>query len=400
MKTAFHVPIDLMRGRGQVPLRHAVRIVLGRNLTSRRAFVESLLWGIGAGVFNNLLNPHVGVGFMLGSSLFIAFCIGYLSPIAWRWKVLPGRPRPVAVLMANGLVAFAVGFVCFYLSFMLAGLAFLGLSTVFMARFHAIAALISTAGFIFAFVGFYQVMGHDAERRERRTQREGERMTRLAEEARLVALRSQINPHFFFNALNTIAALIPRNPSDAERAVELLATALRPVLTREQPLVSTLESEIAVARAYGEIEQLRMGDRLRIEWRIDPAALARRIPSLSLQPLVENAVRHGAACTTRSTLITVDARIEEGDDLRISVRNICGEPGNDLVAAPLKPGHALHNIAARMCALFGPGAGLDVQAAMDGSHARADLTIPAPDDSISVNGPPAPGNHRGEGAWQ
>ena len=111
-------------------------------------------------------------------------------------------------------------------------------------------------------------------------------------EARLQALQARIRPHFLFNSLNAVLSLIRSEPRRAERALEDLADLFR-VLLREERRAVKLSEEIGLCRRYLEIEQLRLGERLQVEWRVDPDTDAVSIPPLILQPLAENAVHHG-----------------------------------------------------------------------------------------------------------
>ncbi|MDX2177174.1 MAG: histidine kinase [Candidatus Sumerlaeia bacterium] len=359
-------------GRGQVPLRHALRIGAGRSIASREALYHSLLWGVSIGLANGIMTPS-RIGYMMFANLMFSFAIGYLSSVPWRWRLVPAG-APVALrAVASTVVACAAGYMLFVASmtlphFLLYGA---GPSPELMRTFLRLGAF----GFVFAVVGFYIVLGQDEERRARLLERDARRLARLAEQARLVALRAQINPHFFFNALNTVAALIPTRPADAERAVELLAQALRPVLTREQPLLANVASEVEVARAYGEVERLRAGERLALTFDIEPAAAAREVPSLLLQPLVENSVRYGLDATTGTVAIAVRARID-GGALRLEVENrATGAAGPATGEAAHRPGHALHNVAQRLRALFGPDAGIRCEVGK--GWARAEVRIPA-----------------------
>lgn len=370
---------DLARGRGQVPLRHALRWSFGQNLRSREALVNSLLWGTGMGIVNAVTNHEQRLAAFLASFL-VAFCVGYLSMIPWRWRIVPRGAPFGAMLAANGFVAFLLGYVCFYVC-LWAGMFLVNGPQVFeWYSLYRIFAYVSSVGILFPIIGFYIAMGYDVERARRRTARAQARLERLAEEARIVALRAQINPHFFFNALNTIAALIPERPADAERAVELMATSLRPVLMRDQPLAATLESELRVARAYLEIERLRLGDRLQVRFDIEPGLDGAMMPSLCLQPLVENAVRHAASKSSLPTEVSVVAR-RDGDALRIDIAN---RPAAADAAAPdpswteVSPvqGHALHNLRVRLQALCGPESSLSVRVSPDGSSALASLFVP------------------------
>jgi two-component system sensor histidine kinase AlgZ len=111
-------------------------------------------------------------------------------------------------------------------------------------------------------------------------------------EARLQALQARIRPHFLFNSLNAVLSLIRKDPKRAEGALEDLAELFRTVMADNRQLI-TLRDELSLCRQYLNLEELRLGDRLRVEWRVDPAAEEALVPPMVLQPLVENAVYHG-----------------------------------------------------------------------------------------------------------
>ena len=129
--------------------------------------------------------------------------------------------------------------------------------------------------------------------------------------ARLLALQSQMNPHFLFNTLNTIAALIRHDPAAAERTVGNLAGVLRRTMGRSEQLVTTVDDELAYVRAYLAIEEERWRDRLTIHWEIEEGAGDYSVPPFVLQPLIENALKHGLAEMIEGGTITV--RIETRD---------------------------------------------------------------------------------------
>lgn len=377
--TGTHTRIDLLEGGGQVPLRHAVRIGLGRQIASREILFHSVLWGLGVGFFNALLSPpEIAAPIILGS-LLLAFGTGYTCTIPWRWRLVRGGP--VARLFLNGLLSFGIGYLLFFCSILGAFLLFRGGRALGPATVGPV-SFVALAGIVYTVLGFYFVAVENIERRERRARRASAHHERLAEQARIVALRAQINPHFFFNALNTIAALIPGRPADAERAVELLATALRPVLMREQPMRAPLEDELRVARAYAEIEQLRLGDRVSFHYDIAGECLACQTPSLLLQPLVENAVRHGAAVGNSPWLIHLAGRREENSlllELRSSPANLdLSAREADMAEIPFEKGHALENIALRLRSLFGEGAALHVRILEGTGAALVRVTVPQP----------------------
>jgi LytS/YehU family sensor histidine kinase len=136
-------------------------------------------------------------------------------------------------------------------------------------------------------------------------------MQNLVTQAELRALQAQINPHFFFNALNTIYGTIPRESAMARRLVVSLADLFRISFSSDRALIG-IEEEIRIVRAYLEIEQQRLGSKLRIEIDVDRSALPAEVPVLSIQPLVENAVKHGVAPRIEGGVVRLRIRAVEG----------------------------------------------------------------------------------------
>lgn len=162
--------------------------------------------------------------------------------------------------------------------------------------------------------------------------------------ARLAELQARIRPHFLFNTLNTAIALVQVDPPRAERVLEDLAELFRQALAAPQGR-TTLADEVALSRRYLDIEQLRFGERLQVRWQLDPAAAAAALPPLILQPLVENAVRHGVEPSAEGGWISVQTQVQ-GGHLVLTVRNTVPEQG----ALPFSPGHgmALRNVRQRL----------------------------------------------------
>jgi len=197
--------------------------------------------------------------------------------------------------------------------------------------------------------------------------REGEiQMARLAEQlstARFAALQAQLNPHFLFNTLNTIAVLVREGDrTGAARMVEQLSDVLRRTLTRHRTNEVTLEEELELVRQYLSIEQARFSDRLRPELEIDEAVLSAAVPSFALQHLVENAIRHGIARRADAGRVRVVAR-RDRDMLELSV--VDDGPGIDEQVA-IPKGHGIDSTRERLRALYGERASLVVARAPDG----------------------------------
>jgi two-component system, LytTR family, sensor kinase len=147
-----------------------------------------------------------------------------------------------------------------------------------------------------------------------------ERMRRQITEAELRALRAQINPHFLFNSLNTIADLIVTDPARAELMTVQLAKVFRHVLSNSDRQMITVSEELEFLRAYLEIEAVRFDDRLSVSFHVDAAATNETVPSLILQPVVENALKHGLARKVGPGALQISARREDGF-LRLTVED-------------------------------------------------------------------------------
>ncbi|MDB6106787.1 MAG: yehU 2 [Gammaproteobacteria bacterium] len=142
----------------------------------------------------------------------------------------------------------------------------------------------------------------------------------LLHRAQLQALRSQLNPHFLFNTLHSIAELVHENPKLAEQLILRLGELLRQMLRSSTLPDVPLAEEIDFVRGYVEIEQMRLGERLQVRWDVEPEALGVRVPSLILQPLVENAIQHGIAPLAAMGSLTIRAWREHGF-LHLQVRD-------------------------------------------------------------------------------
>jgi len=167
-----------------------------------------------------------------------------------------------------------------------------------------------------AFVGILQAF--DFRNRLLTSQLSLERVEKRLIESQLSALRLQLEPHFLFNALNAISAKVMKNPELVEEMIENLATLLRQSMECHASTEITLAQELALLDHYLAIQKLRFGDRIALNLKTDPAALSIKVPSLLLQPLVENAVRHGIERRRSGGAITVSARLAD-DHLQIRV---------------------------------------------------------------------------------
>jgi sensor histidine kinase YesM len=182
---------------------------------------------------------------------------------------------------------------------------------------------------------------------------EQERAQKLFAEARLSSLESRIHPHFFFNTLNSIAALIPEDPKRAEEIVSRLAALLRFSLDSSRNSLVPLAQEIMIVRDYLEIERVRFGDRLRYSIDVPPQLESAQVPPLAVQTLVENSVKHAIAGRREGGEVRIAARAS-GDGLALSVSDT--GPGFRLEQA--QPGHGIDNLIGRLAVLFGDAAAI------------------------------------------
>ncbi len=182
----------------------------------------------------------------------------------------------------------------------------------------------------------------------RETEAQRERLTSQLAQAQLQALRMQIHPHFLFNTLNSISALLHKDVEAADRMIARLGDFLRLTLKRSDAQLVDFEEELEFLKCYLDIELIRFQDRLTVEMDIDPQALSASVPNLILQPIVENAVRHGVAKQTRPGHIAIRAH-RQGERLVMNVE----DNGPGLSANSNGSGIGLSNTRARLEQFYG-----------------------------------------------
>ncbi len=301
-----------------------------------------------------------------------------------RWAGLPPWPRQLA------FAACAVAFVA--LAALGTELLFLLLRPLYEDRtdweFHLVVVIwrsILNAMVFLIFASVQHAMVSSARLRvhERRTAR----AEALRARAELEALRARFNPHFVFNTLHSLIALVRTDPDRAEQAIEEVAALIRYAsrLQRSQVDEVALEEEWRFAENYLALESLRLGDRLRVRHEIDPAAMDAPVPVFTLQPLVENAVRHAVA--PRADGGTIDIRgATTGTQLELHVSD--DGPGNNLRAVDASSGQGLRLLRQRLKALYEDRAELRIETSPGGGF---HVTVRLP---LDYDGHPAPGPAR------
>jgi LytS/YehU family sensor histidine kinase len=204
----------------------------------------------------------------------------------------------------------------------------------------------------------------------RTRQVEQERAYKLLAEARLSSLESRIHPHFLFNTLNSIAALIPTDPRRAEDTVGKLASLLRFSLNANHSGLVPLSQELKIVRDYLEIEKTRFGQRLSFQIEVPETLNDVKVPALALQSLVENSVKHVISQRAHGAIIQITGSSNSG---RVRLEVIDDGPGFALDA--ITPEHGLGNLIARLELLFGGAGQLEVSCA--GQRTTVSLSFPA-----------------------
>ena len=205
----------------------------------------------------------------------------------------------------------------------------------------------------------------------------------LARESELKALKAQVNPHFIFNCLNSISALTASDPARAREMCILLAEFLRQALALGDRTQIPLQQELDLIHAYISVEQIRFGARLKFEENIQPDLLGSSIPPLLLQPLIENAIRHGVATLTEGAWVRLEIVSRNPQKVSITVLN------NFDPEAPRRRGAGigLRNVRGRLDTTYGNSADFDVRT--DGDCFCVALEVPAESAKAAITATPA-----------
>lgn len=306
--------------------------------------------------------------------LFLVYAFICLS--AWYvCRAVPLRSSGAPTVLASSTLAAAV-----------AGGLWFGLARLWIAVFESmpgmestveryqqqIPVLFSAAILLFLLALAVNYLGLAFEEAREAEQRQFELQVH-ARNAELRALRAQLDPHFLYNCLNSIAALTTADAAGARRMCLLLGEFLRSTLHVGALARIPLADELALADRFLSIEQVRFGARLQIARQIDPTALVARVPPLCLQPLFENAIRHGVADLLDGGTIRLDVS-RAGDRLVIAIENPCDPDA----LTPMRHGTGMSNVRQRLSAMFGPSALMSARA--DAGLFRVDLNLPFSSD--------------------
>jgi sensor histidine kinase YesM len=334
--------------------------------TNRWAF--SLLWtNVAVGLVDLVVIATAPVHTLLQTLAFTfvyANLTSILALLVLGWllerlanRKLPSRGLPAWTIALPGILVFCAGG-CLLAQSLLATFGFSASQHFWLDYFHTLRfalplALVfglgaMTHASLLTRVHLMEHQLHEKELSEERTRK-------LAAETRLRSLESWIHPHFLFNTLNSISALIPQDPARAEQIVGRLATLLRASLDSSSQSLIPLRQELALVESYLDIERVRLGEKLYATIEV-PAALAEtKVPPMSIQSLVENAVKYGITPQTNGGTILI-ATLADNDAISIEIRD--SGPGFDLAAIPAN--HGLDKLVQRLDALYGENASLKV----------------------------------------
>ena len=222
------------------------------------------------------------------------------------------------------------------------------------------------------FIYFVILLGSAAMKHAQARQQEEIEAGRLAgqlSEARLALLQRQLHPHFFFNALQAISTLIHRDPATADKLLVRLSSLLRAMLDEASSQTLSLRTELDLTRKYVDIEQVRFGDRLRVDWSVDDSLLDIRVPSLIVLPLVDNAIRHGLSEKLGPGRLKIGATSQDSSLLMTVEDDGLG------ATVPLCCGLGIGNTRERLTTIYGEHASLSIDTSPRGGF-RATIQIP------------------------
>lgn len=329
----------------------------GRDLLLWGAVTGLLVYGIGIVSLGQSFDAGAALLSIGIATLYVALMGSFMSLVDhWVSRRVPLRSqRAVAVHTVAQAVSVLVSFI------LVTALLKLLLGPYFMVEWVPL-LIVALVAFSAALIG----SSFSTMQRFHRRMREAEA---AAYEAQLQALRAQINPHFLFNAFNSIAALIRTRPDAAETVVEDLSDLFRYTLRASKQESATLGAELRAARLYLKIEQVRFRERLQVNLDVPTVLRTARMPSMTLQPLVENAVKHGAGQTPDPCTLCLCAR-REGNQLHLRVTDT--GPGFDTTDLDdaLSRGTGLANVCERLRLFF------DGEAALSLLPQGVELTMP------------------------
>jgi two-component system, LytTR family, sensor histidine kinase AlgZ len=342
----------------------------------RRLTLYLLAWIPLAGILLYLLVSQGGLSWLRAAVLAIPLCIVYAFICLSAWYSCRGTPLEASsfsrLALTHLTAAMVAGFIWVAtargLAIALAALAGFGGLEQQVARDYPLLLGSGVLLYLLAVALHYVLLSDQASRQAEKREAEARL---LARDSELKALKTQVNPHFIFNCLNSISALTSSDPTKAREMCILLADFLRKTLGLGEKSLIPLREELALLHAYLSVEQIRYGARLRLEENTDPNTLECLLPPLLLQPLIENAVAHGVAHLTDGGWIRLEISESGSENLSIEIEN------NFDPEAPRRRGAGigLKNVRQRLNTSYGSRAGFDVHT--DHNRFMVGIKLPA-----------------------
>ena len=326
---------------------------------------QSFLFYYAYGSYVPVLIPDIIISFLIYSGLALAIWF----PLSYFNRSVAKIPVLISNLLAIG--AIVVVSWCYISKYLVPQImpSFTGFDDYWDKTFPY---RIGTGAFLYGLVILTYYLIDSLERLAEKRTKEAQ-LESLVRETELKMLRSQINPHFLFNSLNSVSSLTITDPDKARTMVIKLSEFMRYALSRKDEKPVTLQSELNNLRLYLDIETVRFGDRLSVEETIDPACLNAMLPVMILQPLYENAIKHGVYESTKKVTIKTTVRFSEGF-VEISIFNTF-----DPEATPVKgTGTGLTNVTRRLEILYGSSALIKTEKGEDSFLVR--IFIPVDQD--------------------
>jgi hypothetical protein len=329
-----------------------------RNTTSLGAYLG--LWTLLAAVIAALIRVPSTLGWSQALSVSVPLCMLYAFVCLTPWYLC--RAFPLGLARGSRLVINQLGAAILACALWIGAARLLAFAIDLGPQLNPAVPQLVVVGLLLYLMSValhYALLAVEASR-------EAALQTRDAE---LRALKSQINPHFLFNCLNSISALTSTDPARARDMCVLLSDFLRKTLGLGERESISWREELELARTYLEVEQVRFGSRLKVEMQMDDACTECQVPPLVLQPLIENAIKHGIATMVDGGTVRLEGHVENGN-LAIRVDN-----GFDPDApSPRRHGLGLRNVRSRLETRFGDAAHLNLAA--EDNHFRAEMVFP------------------------
>ncbi|HEY2712810.1 MAG TPA: histidine kinase [Chthoniobacterales bacterium] len=349
--------------------------LLGTNSKWQKAFLFILLWTLIGLIFSTIsyvgtINQDNTLADTLRLNLVQYYLwAGFSFLIFWFSRRFPIELRPVS---PRNLLVHIPALLCFAASHQTVNIAFIWFLTPRLRQFFPSLASCYRAYFGFGFyldliiaslivIASHALLYYQGLRESKLAQ--SSLQARLAE-AQLRALKMQLQPHFLFNTLHSISSLVLEDPPRANAMIARLGDFLRLTLEHTDEQMVTLKEEIEFLRCYLEIEQVRFGDRLTVNFRMEPATLAANLPHLILQPVVENAIQHAVAPRAAPGRIDIEAKRSNGL-VQLEVRDT-GPGLRENTDSVTRHGVGLRNVIARLEQTYGSEFSFEMKNGQDG----------------------------------